>query len=123
MRCCAKQACRRRRAYAVLLLQMLLEEIRGALPGGLGARLVEASALIAMEAVLRIGIDEDLAVAAALLLDHLDVGHRDGSVLLAEMHLRRLFGFLGGFLGDLPAVIADRGGQAVEFAGREEGDG
>src|SRR5512139_54049 len=106
-----------------LLFQMLLEEVHGALPRGLGARLVEAPALVAMEAVLRIGIDEYLTVAAALLLDHLDVAHRNGSVLLAEVHLRRHFRLLVGILGDLPAVIADGGGETVELAGREEGDG
>src|SRR5262245_42367152 len=68
------------------LLQMLLEEVHGALPGGLGARLVEAAALVAMEAVTGDRVDEDLAVAAALLLDHVHVGHRDGLVGLAEMH-------------------------------------
>ena len=76
-----------------------------------------------MEAVLRVGIDIDLAVAAAFLLDHLDVAHRNRSVLLAEMHLHRHFRLLVGVLGDLPAVIADGGGQTIELAGREEGDG
>src|ERR1700730_452314 len=101
------------------LFQMFLEEIRGALPGRLGARAVEAAALVAMEAVLRVGVDVDLAVAAALLLDRLDVAHRDRGVLLAEMHLggdRRL---LGGVLGDPPAAIANGSRAAVELARRE----
>src|SRR3989454_11881414 len=48
----------------VSLFQVLLEEIHGARPGGLGARAVEAPALVAMEAVLRVGVDVNLAVAA-----------------------------------------------------------
>src|SRR5262249_22420818 len=69
------------------LLDVLLEEIRGALPGGLGACLVKAPTLVAMEAVRGAGIDVDLAVAAAFLLDDLHVAHRDRGVLVAEMHL------------------------------------
>src|SRR5216684_7217038 len=108
---------------SVLLLEVLLEEVHGALPGGLGARLIVAPALVAMEAVLGAGIDVNLAVAAALALDRVDVAHRDRGVLVAEMHLGRHLRLLVGVLGDLAAVIADRGGEAVELAGREEGDG
>src|SRR5207245_9001920 len=90
------------------LLQMILDEIHGALPSRLGALAVEAAALVAMEAVLRVGVDVDLAVAAALLLDHLDVAHRDRGVLVAEMHLRRHLRLLVRVIGDLSAVIATR---------------
>src|ERR1700704_5905993 len=86
---------------ARLLLQMLLEEVHGALPGGLGAGFVEAAALVAVEAVLRIGVDENLSIAPALLLDYVDVGHRDRRVLLAEMHHRRHLRLLVGVLGAL----------------------
>src|SRR6476660_1291250 len=102
---------------------MLLEEIHRALPPRLGARFVEAPTLIAMESVLRACIDVDLAVAAALLLDHFHVAHRNRCILVAEMHLRGYLPLLVGVLGDLPAVIADRGRKAVELAGGEESNG
>src|SRR5262249_26600741 len=104
------------------LFQMFLEELRGALPGRLGARAMEASALIEMEAVLRVGVNVDFAVAAALLLDHLDVAHGDRGILVAEVHLRRDFWLLVGVLGDLSAVIANGSREAVELAGRQKGD-
>jgi hypothetical protein len=84
---------------------------------------VEAAALVAVEAVLRVGIDVDLGIAAALLLDDLDVGHRDRGVFFAEMHQGRDLRLLIGVLGDLAAVVADRRGEAIELAGGEECDG
>ncbi len=102
---------------------MLLEEVHGALPGELGARVVEAAALVTVEAVLRFGIDEDLAVAAALLLDDLDVGHRDRGILFAEMHQQRHLRLLVHILRDLAAVVGDGCRESRQFAGGEEGDG
>src|SRR6476646_7902572 len=72
-----------------LFFQMLLQEGERALPGELCRRFVIAAALVTEEAVLRVRIDEDLAIAAAFLFDHLDVAHRDRGVLFAEMQLRR----------------------------------
>src|SRR5262249_39854243 len=107
---------------AGLLFLIFFLGIRWARPGRLCARAVEAAALVAMEAVLRVGVNVDFAVAAALLLDHLDVAHRDRGILVAEMHLRRDFRLLVGVLGDLSAVIADGSREAVELAGRQKGD-
>src|SRR5262245_30739802 len=106
---------------ARLFLQVLLQEVQGALPSRLGAGVVEAAALVAMEAVLRIVIDEDFAVAAALLLDGLDVAHRDRCILLAEMHHERDLRLFVGVLGDLAAVIGNRRRQPVELGRRQEG--
>ena len=76
-----------------------LQERHRALPGELGARLVEAAALVAMEAVAGDLIDVDLAVAAALLLDRLDVAHRDrlsvSPKCICAGHLRLLVRVLG----------------------------
>src|SRR4029079_12873109 len=82
--------------YASLLPHVLGEEILGALPRQIVAVLVEAAALVAMEAVAGVLVDVDLAVAAALLLDGLDVGHRDAGVLLTEVQLHRAFRLLVG---------------------------
>jgi hypothetical protein len=59
----------RRERTRPLFLQVLLQERRRTLPGELGRRLVVAAALVAIEAVLRVGIDVDFAIAATLLLD------------------------------------------------------
>src|SRR6185503_19755105 len=91
-----------------LLLHMLDEEVLGALPGEIAARLVEAAALVAMEAVATAWIDVDLAVAGTLLLDGLDVGHRDAGILLAEVQLHRALRLLVSEGDDAAAVIADR---------------
>ena len=77
-------------------------------PRGLRRRFVVAAALVAMEAVAGVRIDVDLAVAAALRLDRLDIRHRDALVLLAEMHLHRHLRLLVGELRDLAAVVGDR---------------
>src|SRR5881398_3021977 len=107
-----------RRATPTSLLDVLVEKIHGALPGGLGARFMEAPPLVAMEAVARARIDVNLAVTTTLFLDRLDVGHRDRRVLVAEMHLRGYLRLLIGILGDLPAVIAHRSRQPIELASR-----
>src|SRR5262249_56411259 len=99
---CGARAGKPRRRARSSLFQVFLEKIHGARPGRLGARAVEAPALVAVEAVLRVGVDVDLAVAAALLLDYLDVAHRDRGILVAEMHLRRHLRLLVGILGNLP---------------------
>src|SRR5580704_18027702 len=78
-------------AAPVCLFYVLRQERHRALPGEVRGGFLIAAALVAMEAVLGVGIDVDLAIAAALLLDQIDVAHRDRSVLLAEMHLHRHF--------------------------------
>ena len=67
----------RTNAFVRLFLQVLLQECGRSLPGELGRRFVVAAAFVAKEAVLRVGIDVDLTIAAALLLDRLDVAHRN----------------------------------------------
>src|SRR5579863_3331960 len=76
-----------------------------------------------MKTVPGVGIDVDLAIAAAFLLDRLDVAHRDRGVLLAEMQLCRHLRLLVGILGDLAAVIADGSRETVELGGGQERDG
>src|SRR5579863_1793300 len=76
-----------------------------------------------MKTVPGVGIDVDLAIAAAFLLDRLDVAHRDRGVLLAEMQLCRHLRLLVGILGDLAAVIADGSRETVELDGGQERDG
>src|SRR5947209_5550775 len=98
---------------AASLLQMLGEEVERARPGDLGALLVVARALVAVEAVLRAVIDEDLAVGATLLLDRVDVGHRNAGILLAEVHHGRRLRLLIGGTSDHAAVIGDRSTNAV----------
>src|SRR5436189_735627 len=56
------------RATPTSLLDVLVEKIHGALPGGLGARFMEAPPLVAMEAVARARIDVNLAVTTTLFL-------------------------------------------------------
>src|SRR5262249_34417828 len=119
----ARSAMRRRGLLLPLLLQMLAQEVHGPLPSGLRAVRMKASTLVAMEAVLGLGIDEDFRIAAAFLLDGLDVGHGDRRFFPAKMHKGRLFRPLVGFFCVLPAVIADGGREAVELAGGEKGDG
>src|SRR5689334_18281933 len=61
------------------------------------------------------GIDVDLDLAALLrLADLVDLGQRDGVVLLAEMHDDRAFRTLGRDRADTAAVIGRGGGEAVE---------
>src|SRR5216684_1416100 len=91
----------------VLLLHVLGQEIRGPLPRHVAAVLVEAAALVAMEAVAGVLVDEDFDVGP-LLLDDLDVGHRDAGILLAEVKLGRALRLLVGKGDDAAAVIADR---------------
>src|SRR5262249_12227235 len=119
---CGARTDKSRRRARSSLFQVFLEKIHGARPGGLGARAVEAPALVAMEAVLRVGVDVVLAAAAAFFFDDHRVAHRKRGFLVAEMLWGRPLRLLGGFLGDLPAVIADGSGEAVELASREKGD-
>ena len=106
------------RATPTSLLDVLVEKIHGALPGGLGARFMEAPPLVAMEAVPRARIDVNLAVTTTLFLDRLDVSHRDRRILVAKMHLRGylrlLIGILGGFFGVGGSFIA---GPALRLVG------
>src|SRR4051812_41335317 len=76
-----------------------------------------------MEAVAALRIDVDLAVTAALLLDDLDVGHRDALIFLAEVQLHRAFRLLVGEGDDAAAVIADRGAQSRKPGRGEKRDG
>src|SRR4051812_18250746 len=111
------------------LLHVLREERGGALPRELRRAFVVAAALIAMEAMAGIRINVDFAVRT-LLLDDLDVGHRDALVLLAEVHLHRNLRLLVGELGDHAAVVSDsasktgeaRRGQERERAAHAEAD-
>ena len=95
------------------------EKRQAARPGDVGAGLVVAGALVAMEAVLRAGIDEDLDIRP-LRLDGLDIGQRNAGILLAEMQLRRHLRLLVGKAHDGAAVIADRGLQARSAASRRQ---
>src|SRR5215510_3915574 len=90
---------------------MLLQELERARPGDLRGGLVVAGALVAMETMRRVRIGIDLALRA-LPFDHLDVAHRDALILLAEMHLHRDLRLFVRELGDLAAIVGDRGGQA-----------
>src|SRR3981189_2410986 len=91
------------------LLQMPGKEREAARPGDLCACLVVTRPLIAVEAVLRAGIDVDLDLGP-LGPDGLDVAERNARVLCAEMQLRRPLRFVVGEADDGAAVIADRRG-------------
>src|SRR5205814_7276400 len=98
----AKAACpTRRMRIAGSGFQMLREELLQPAPRVLGGGLLIRRALVAEEAVLRAGIDDDLdrlAVAPGLGLQLLDAVERDVRVPLAEegehgaLELRRLLG-------------------------------
>src|SRR5215207_7340736 len=100
---------------------MLGEERGGALPGNVAAILVEAAALVAMEAMAGVLVHVDIDVRT-LLLDRLDIGHRDAGILLAEMQLHRALRLLVGEGDDAAAVITDRRAQARQPRRAEEGD-
>src|ERR1700744_2732976 len=87
---------------------VLAEPRGGAVPRLLARRLVVAAALVAGEAMAGALVDVDVAIPA-LLLDQGDVGHRDRLVLVAEVQLRRNLRLEVDVLGDLAAVVADRG--------------
>src|SRR5205814_344893 len=103
------------------LSDILRQPAERALPGRLVRGFVVASALVAAEAVARV-IDVDLAIRP-LLLDDLDVRHRNRLVLIAEVQERRHLRLEVGVLRDVAAVVADRGGEPVELVRRHEGDG
>src|SRR5258708_5354271 len=94
-----------------LLSQMLGKERHAARPGDVRAGLVVAWPLVAVEAVLRTRIDEDLDLQP-LGLDRLDIGQGDTGVLFTEMQLRRDLRLVVGEAHDGAAVIADRGLEA-----------
>src|SRR5579859_574443 len=82
------------------------EKVQRALQCQLGACLVVAGALVAVEAVAGIvEMDRNLRIARA---DLVDVGQRDALILLAEMQQGRNLGRAIEELADLSAVIADR---------------
>jgi hypothetical protein len=56
---------------------LAISGVEGALARRHGGGFVVAAALFAIKAVLRVGIDVDFAIAAALLLDDLDIAHRN----------------------------------------------
>src|SRR5438477_7917787 len=100
---------------------MLGEERHAARPGGIGAGLVVARPLVAMEAVLRARIDEHLDLRS-LGLDGLDIGQRNPGVLLAEMQLRRHLRLVVSEARDGAAVIADRGLETRQLGRSRVGD-
>src|SRR5713101_9876196 len=81
---------------------------------------VVAAALVAGEAVAGV-VDMNFHIRT-LLLDDLDVAHRDRMILVAEMQERRNLRPPVGILRDGAAVVTDRAGQTVEIAGRQEHD-
>src|SRR5436190_7767962 len=97
-----------------LFLQEPGEEAKAARPGEIGACLVVASALVAMETVLRARIHMDLDLGA-FGSDDLDIGERDAGVLFAEMQLRRHFRLVVGKTRDGAAVVADRRREPRQF--------
>src|SRR5258707_2242297 len=94
-----------------LLLQMLGKEREAAWPGDIGAGLVIARPLIAVEALLRAGIDMDLDIGP-LGANRLDVAERDAGVLFAEMQLGRHFRLVVGEANNGATVIANRRREA-----------
>src|SRR5688572_12016338 len=97
----------------VRLSDVLLEEGEGAVAGDLRAVVVEAAALVAVEAVAG-AVDVDLDRAAFLCgADLVDLGQRDGVVLVAEMHDHRTARLFLRDRADAAAIIGRRGGEAV----------
>src|SRR5260370_13117071 len=86
---------------------MLAEKFHAARPGDVGAGLVVTRPLVAVEAVLRAGIDVDLDVGP-LGADGLDIAKRNPGILFAEMQLRRHLRLVVGQANDGAALIADR---------------
>src|SRR6202048_4240887 len=103
------------------LLQMLREEAEAARPGDIGTGLVVTRPFIAMETVLRVGIDVDLDVGP-LCADGLDIGERNARILFSEMQLRRHLRFVVGETNDGAAVITDRSRQPRQFCRGGIGD-
>src|ERR1700704_621979 len=97
-----------------LFPQMLRKEPEAARPGGLRAGFVVAGALVAMKAVLRAGIDENLQLRP-LRFDDLDVGQGNARIFFAKVQLRRHFWLVVGEADDGAAVVADRRRQARQF--------
>src|SRR4051812_35390911 len=87
---------------------MLCKKPEAARPGGVGAGLVVAGALVAVKAVLRAGINENLDLRP-LGLDGLDVGQGNAGILFAKVQLRRHLWLVVGKANDDAAVVADRG--------------
>ena len=77
---------------------------------------------VAVKGMTRARIGEDFAFRP-LLPNRLHVAHRDAGVFLAEVHLHRAARLVVGEADDLPAVIANRRGEAAEPRRRDEGDG
>src|SRR5258705_11227673 len=94
---------------------MLRKKIQAARPGDVGAGLVVAGTLVAMETVLRAGIDENLDFRP-LGLDGLDVGQGNAGILFAKVQLRRHFWLVVGETDDGAAVIADGRRQTRQFS-------
>src|SRR5258707_15221924 len=102
-------------------LQMLGKELQTARPGDVRTGLVVARPFVAVKAVRRAGIDEDLAIGP-LGLDGLDIGQGNAGILLAEMQFGRDLRFVVGEANDGAAVIADGGRQARQLGGCNIGD-
>src|SRR6185312_8576085 len=100
---------------------MFGKEVEAARPRNIGACLVVACPFIAIEAVLRAGIDVDLDIGP-LAADGLDIGERDAGVLLAKVKLGRYFRLVVGKPNDGAAVVADRRRQTRQLGGGGIGD-
>src|SRR5258705_2916544 len=100
---------------------MLRKKIQAARPGDVSTGLVVAGAFIAMETVLRAGIDEKLDFRPPGL-DDLDVGQGNAGILFAKMQLRRHFWLVVGEADDGATVIADCRRQARQFGRARIGD-
>src|ERR1700722_12612793 len=94
-----------------LLLQMLGKETEASRPGDIGAGLVVTCPLVAVEAMLRAGIDMGIDVRA-LGLDGLDIAERNVVVLFAEVKLVRPLRLLVDKGSDHAAIITDGRRQA-----------
>src|SRR3954453_16074610 len=100
---------------------MLGKKFQAARPGGIGAGLVVAGALVTMETVLRARIDKNLDLRP-LGLDGFDVAQGNASNLFAEVQFGRTFWFVGGKADDYPAVVANCRRQARQFGRGRIGD-
>src|SRR6185312_14697469 len=103
-------------------MEMLSEEDEGAFLGQLEGRRIEAWALVAAETVPGSLVDEDFRVRLRGA-DRLDVAHRNGGVLIPEMHLHRAERGFVARCGDAAAVPAAGGREEGRARRAPPGDG